>query len=221
MSPPPSLSAKATKSEQDAAVRRLRALWRRGRELKRTRTSGESLEAWVQRQKLKESKNTLYKLLEFAERIGTKQDLDDLLAVRMPTGMPLSWAHVTVLMSVADTATRMEFAKLAADQGLSSASLRARAQAADPRGNRRDGSGRKSLADAPLEEAMSRIRRQIGRLRRQLEAILSVDGAAKGPGSQILAQRQEALLAAMAEFEKAAKTHASGQVRSQPRKAAH
>ena len=210
MSSPQSLPGKATKSEQDAALRQLRALWLRGRKLNRTRKPGESLQAWVQRQRLKESKNTLYKLLEFAERIGTKQDLDDLLAVRMPTGMPLSWSHFTGLMSVSDAGKRIEFAQLAADEGLSSASLRARIQAADPRGNRREGSGRKPLADAPLEEAMLRIRRQIGRLRRQLEALLEVDGAAKGRGSKKLAQRQEMLLAALAEFEKAAKKHASG-----------
>lgn len=209
--PPP---AKATKSEQDAALGELRAFWRRGRELKRTRKSGESLKAWVQRQRLKDSTNTLYKLLEFAERIGTKRDLDDLLAVRTAAGMPLTWSHFTILMCLTDAKKRMKFARLAARKALSSASPRARIQAADPKGNRRQGSGRKPPANAPRAEAVLRIRRQIGRLRRQLEALPEVDGISQGRGHQILAQRQAELLTALAEFEAAATTHAGGQSRT-------
>ena len=108
-------------------------------------------------------------------------------------------------MSVADPATRLKFARLAASQGLSSASLRACIQAADPQGNRRKESGRKPLADAPLEEAVRRIRHQIGRLRRQLDAVPNVDGISQGRGSQNLAQRQAELLTALTAFEEAAK----------------
>ena len=212
MSSPQSLPAKATKSEQDAALRKLRKRWIRGGELKQTRKSGESLNAWILRKGLKQSPNTLYTMLEFAERISTELELDALLALRLPSGKPLSWSHVTVLMSPTDATKRMKFARLAAKEDLSSASLRARIQAADPRGNRRVGSGRKSLADAPLEEAVLRIHRQIGRLRRQLEALLEVDGAAKGRGRKKLSERQKVLLAALAEFEEAAKAHAGGQL---------
>ena len=218
MSSPRSLPVKATKSEQDAAVRRLRERWLRGGELKQTRKSGESLKAWIQRKGLKKSRNKLYTTLEFAERISTELELEVLLALRLPTGMPLTWSHFTVLMCVVDPKQRLKFARLAARKDLSSSSLRARIQAADPRGNRREGSGRKSLADTPLEEAVLRIRRQIGRLRRQLEALLEVDGAAKGPGSQILAKQLEVLLAALAEFEKAAKAHAGGQSHAKSQK---
>ena len=183
--------------------------------------SGESLKAWIQRERLKDSTNTLYKLLEFAERIGTKRGLDDLLAIRTPAGMPLSWSHIVGLMSVSDAAKRIEFAQLAAEEGLSSASLRARIQAADPRGNRREGAGRKPLADAPLEEAVLRIRRQIGRLRRQLEAMSSVDWISQEQGGEVLTAQQEKLLAVLTEFDEAVTKHANGQLRSKARKATH
>lgn len=208
--PPQPLPAKQPKAKHAAAIRRLRALWRRGGDLEGTRREGESLKALVKRQRLKESADTLYKILEFAKRIKSQQELDRLLNQSMPTGMPLSWGHFIALMSVTDATKRLKFAKLAADEGLSATSLRARIQADDPRGNRRAGSGRKPLANAPLGEAVLRIRRQIGILRRQLEALLEVDGAAKGRGSKKLAEQQEVLLAALAEFEKAAKKHASG-----------
>jgi hypothetical protein len=193
----------------------------RGSELKQTRKSGESLKAWILRKGLRQSPNTLYTMLEFAERISTELELDVLLALRLPSGMPLSWSHVTVLMCVADPKTRMKFARLAAKESLSSASLRARVQAADPRGNRRQGSGRKPLANAPLDEAVQRIRRQIGRLRRQLEAMSSVNGINQGRGSQVLAERKEVLLSALAEFEEASMAHVNGHLSSKARKATH
>lgn len=88
MSSPRSRPVKATKSDQDAAVRRLRKRWMRGGELKQTRKSGESLNAWILRKGLKQSPNTLYTMLEFAEWISTELELDVLLALRLPSGMP-------------------------------------------------------------------------------------------------------------------------------------
>ena len=217
--PPRPLPVKQPKAKIAAAVRRLRDLWRRSGELNGTRREGEALTAWAKRKRLKESADTLYKVLEFARRIQSRQELDELLAQSMPTGMPPSWGHLIALMSISESTTRLKFAKLAADEGLSATSLRARIQADDPRGNRRAGSGRKPLANAPLGEAVLRIRRQIGILRRQLEALREVDGAAKGRGSKKLAEQQEVLLAALAEFDDVAMKHGSGQPRSQPRTA--
>lgn len=45
----------------------------------------------VKRKRLKESADTLYKILEFAKRIKSQRELDNLLAQSTPTGMPLSW----------------------------------------------------------------------------------------------------------------------------------
>ena len=212
--PPRALPVKQPTAKIAAAVRRLRDLWRRRGELNGTRREGEALTAWAKRKRLKESPDTLYKILEFAKRIPSQQDLDKLLAQSMLTGMPLSWGHFIALMSVTDTTKRLKFAKLAADEGLSATSLRARIQADDPRGNRRAGSGRKPLANAPLGEAVLRIRRQIGILRRQLEALPTVGGIDKGQGSQILAKRQAVLLAALAEFDEEAKKHGCGKPRA-------
>ena len=131
--------------------------------------------------------------------------------------MPLSWGHFIALMSVTDTTKRLKFAKLAAVEGLSASSLRAHIQAEDSRGNRRAGSGRKPLASAPLTEAVFRIRRQIGRLRRQLEALSTVEGIDKGQGSQILANQKAELLTVLTEFENAASNHANGQSRKNSR----
>lgn len=212
--PPRPLPAQQPKAKQAAAVRRLRALWLHGVELKKSRKEGEALKAWIKRKNLKESADTLYKVLEFARRIQSRQELDELLAQSMPTGMPPSWGHLIALMSISESTTRLKFAKLAADEGLSATSLRARIQADDPRGNRRAGSGRKPLANAPLGEAVLRIRRQIGILRRQLEALPAVGGIDKGQGSQILAKRQAVLLAALAEFDEEAKKHGCGKPRA-------
>ena len=214
MSQTPPRPTKQTNAKRNATVRELRALWRRGRKLERTRKSGETLQAWARRKGLEESAGTLYKITEFARRIQTQQELDALLALRTPTGMCLSWAHLVGLMSVTDAAQRLGFAQMAATEGLSSASLRGRIQAADPRGNRRQGSGRKPLAEAPREEAVLRVRRLIGKLRRQLEALPEVDGISRGRGSKILAQRQAELQTALTAFEEAEKQHASGQANS-------
>ena len=81
--PPRPLPAQQPKAKQAAAVRRLRDLWRRSGELNGTRREGEALTAWAKRKRLKESPDTLYKILEFAKRIPSQQDLDKLLAQSM------------------------------------------------------------------------------------------------------------------------------------------
>lgn len=215
MSPRRPLPAKATKSEQDAALGGLRAFWRLGR-----RMSGEILKTRVKRKRLNEK--TTRSTNCWSSRNGSERNGISMICGRFGRLKEcLSWSNFTVLMRLTDATKRKKFARLAVRKALSSDSLWACIQAADPGGNRRAGSGRKSLADAPLKEAVLRIRRQIGRLRRQLDAMSEVDGISQGRGSQVLSKQKDNLLAVLTEFEEAVKTHASGQLRSKARKAAH
>lgn len=196
--PPKEVQQRVAKETQ-----RLRDLWERGQYLLDKRKPEETLEAFVERMKPSESTDTLYKLLQLADRVN-KAELEQLLKLRTPLGLPLTWSHLITLISLDNRAERMKFAKLAADEPLSSTSLRAIMQTKGDRGNRRPGAGRKPLAKTDTREAALRIKRQISRLRKQIDALADEETKILiGPKREAIRQPTDKLLKALKTFEAA------------------
>lgn len=164
------------------AVERLETIWRRGRELMKLRKQEGSISVVLRslrKQKTigdPESGEFIYKAIQFAERYKTKAQLDELFELRLPNGSPLSWSCVIVLLSVEDSTVRLECAKTAATQALSSNKLRELVHSKLGTGNQRPGSGRQWLKQAPVNEAVKRISQEFEVLEAQLGAFKKLDG---------------------------------------------
>jgi len=97
---------------------------------------------------------TLRRARQFA-RVYTENQLEALLKLRTPEGLPLGWSHVQELISVEDRAGRARLQRLAATEGWTVRRLKAEVQRL--RGGKRSRGGRKFAPPGTPEEALRRL----------------------------------------------------------------
>lgn len=205
----PSTAAKAKRIEED-----VRAWYRRGQQA--LGLSGEGAkDVGKAMTRLSEevatNPMTLRRARQFAEVYGTDEEVDALLKLRTPEGLPLRWSHVQELISVEDRAGRARLQRLAATEGWTVRQLRAEVQRLH--GGKRSRGGRKFAPPGTPEEALRRLADQghlwinLSKQTILLDNFNIIDGLAEvGPGSrdERLTRLRE-LLAVLDEVEEVAR----------------
>jgi len=87
--------------------------------------------------------------------VYTEKQLDALLKLRTPEGLPLGWSHVQELISVEDRAGRSRLQRLAATEGWTVRRLKAKVQRLH--GDKRSRGGRKFARPGTPEEVLRRL----------------------------------------------------------------
>lgn len=115
----PIIEARAEKTSLN-----IREHWERGQKARDERATpgGRSLRQLALEYRI--NANTLRKERLFAELYRNETQLDELLCLRRPNGMPLHWGHVVYLITVADAKARRTFQNAAAKEGWSAPELR-------------------------------------------------------------------------------------------------
>jgi len=153
---------------------------------------------------------TLRRARQFA-RVYTEPQLDALLKIRTPEGLPLGWSHVQELIAVGDRAERMGLQRLAAKEGWTVRRLKAEVHRLH--GGKRSLGGRKFAPPGTPEDALRRLSdqgRMWGNLSKQtvlLDGFQVIDQlSATEPGThpERLARLKEAI-AVLAEVEEVAR----------------
>lgn len=97
---------------------------------------------------------TLRRARQFA-RVYTEKQLDALLKLRTPEGLPLGWSHVQELIAVEDRASRAGLQRRAAGEGWTVRKLKAEVQKIH--GGKRSKGGRKFATPGTPEDALRRL----------------------------------------------------------------
>ena len=151
--------------------------------------------------------STVCRARHFARVYKSEKDLEALLKLRTPEGLPLGWSHVQELIAVKDKAERARLQRLAATEEWTVRKLKAEVQRFN--GGKRSEGGRKFARPGTPEEALRRLTDQ-GRmwvkLAKQIVLFDSynvIDGLSEpvpGPHPEDLARLKE-LLTLLAEVE--------------------
>lgn len=152
----PSTAAKAERIEED-----VRAWYRRGQQA--LGLSGEGAKDVGQAmtrlsEEVATNPMTLRRARQFAEVYGTDEEVDALLKLRTPEGLPLRWSHVQELISIKTKADRVRMQKRAAKEGWTVRRLKAEVQRL--LGGKRPEGGRKFALPEAAEERLGRLAEQ-------------------------------------------------------------
>ena len=205
----PATAAKAQRIEEE-----VRAWYRRGqkaRELsgKDAKDVGQAMQTLSA--EVGTTPATMRRARQFARIYKSEKDLEALLKLRTPEGLPLGWSHVQELISVKNKAERERLQRRAAEEGWRVRELKAEVQRLN--GGKNSKGGRKFAPPGTPEEALRRLSDQ-GRMWINLSkqtvlydtyhVIDQISETEPGPRPEHLARLKE-LLAVLAEVEEVAR----------------
>ncbi len=98
---------------------------------------------------------TLRSARQFAEVYEIEEEVEALLKLRTPEGLPLGWSHVQELISIKSKAERVRTQKVAAKEGWTVRKLKTEVQRLH--GGKRSRGGRKFAPPGTPEEALRRL----------------------------------------------------------------